>query len=74
MQDDLIQGYGDDAAEIQKNRGGAPTITFLVPTRYTLTHNGIINRADYDRTVELLVGLIEHLDAATVARLCDFAP
>ena len=74
LQDELIQGYGDDGAEIQKNRGGAPTITLLVPTRYTHTHNGIINRADYDRTVELLVGLIQHLDAATVARLRDFAP
>ncbi len=74
LQGELIQGYGDDAAEIQKSNGGVPTITLLVPTRYTHTHNGIINRADYDRTVELLLALIQRLDAATVGRLRDFSP
>jgi len=74
LQDELIVGYGDDGAEIQKSNGGAPTITLVVPTRYTHGHNGVINRADYDRTVELLVALIEHLDAATVKQLRDFFP
>ena len=74
LQDELIVIYGDDAAEIQKSNGGAPTITLTVPTRYTHAHNGIINRADYDRTVELLVALIQHLDAATVKQLRDFFP
>jgi endoglucanase len=74
LQDELIVIYGDDAAEIQKSNGGAPTITLVVPTRYTHAHNGIINRADYDRTVELLVGIIQHLDAATVKQLRDFSP
>lgn len=74
LQDELIVGYGDDGAEIQKSNGGAPTITLTVPTRYTHAHNGIINRADYDHTVELLVALIQHLDAETVKQLRDFSP
>ena len=74
LQEELVIGYGDDAAEIQKSNGGVPTITLVIPTRYTHAHNGIINRADYDRTVELLVALIQHLDAATVKQLRDFSP
>jgi len=74
LQDEFVVGYGDDAAEIQKTNGGAPTITLVVPTRYTHAHNGVINRGDYDRTVELLVGIIQHLDAATVKQLRDFSP
>ena len=74
LQEELVVGYGDDAAEIQKSNGGVPTITLVVPTRYTHAHNGVINRADYDRTVELLAALIQRLDAATVRRLRDFSP
>jgi endoglucanase len=74
LQDEFVVGYGDDAAEIQKSNGGAPTITLVVPVRYTHVHNGIINRQDYDRTVELLVAIIQHLDAATVKQLRDFSP
>jgi putative aminopeptidase FrvX len=74
LQDELIVIYGDDAAEIQKSNGGVPTVTIVVPTRYTHGHNGIINRADYDRTVDLVVALIQRLDAAAVARLRDFSP
>jgi endoglucanase len=36
-------------------------------------HNGIINRRDFDQMVDLVVGLIERLDAATVAKLRDFS-
>jgi len=74
LQDEFVVGYGDDAAEIQKSNGGAPTITLVVPVRYTHVHNGIINRQDYDRTVELLVAIIQRLDAATVKQLRDFSP
>jgi len=74
LQEEFVVGYGDDAAEIQKSNGGVPTITLVVPTRYTHAHNGIINRADFDRTVELLLALIQHLDTATVKQLRDFSP
>lgn len=74
LQKDLVQGYGDDSAEIQKSNGGVPTVNLVVPARYTHAHNGIIDRADYDRMVDLVVALIKRLDAATVARLRDFTP
>ena len=74
LQLDMVQGYGDDSAEIQKSIGGAPTINLIVPARYTHVHNGVIERADYDRMIALVVALVERLDAATVARLRDFAP
>jgi len=74
LQDELILIYGDDGAEIQKSDGGAPTITLVIPTRYTHGHNGVINRTDYDRTVELLVALIQKLDATEVKHLRDFSP
>jgi endoglucanase len=46
--------------------------TLLVPARYTHTHNGIIDRADFDRTVELLVAILKKLDASTVDRVRAF--
>jgi putative aminopeptidase FrvX len=73
LQLDLVQGYGDDSAEIQKSNGGVPTVNLVVPARYMHAHNGIINRGDFDQMVDLVVALIQHLDASTVARLRDFA-
>ncbi|WP_267381753.1 MULTISPECIES: M42 family metallopeptidase [unclassified Sphingomonas] len=74
LQRDLVQGYGDDSAAIQATNGGVPTINLVVPARYTHAHNGIIDRADFDRTVDLVVALIQRLDAPTVAKMRDFAP
>ncbi len=72
LQFDLVQGYGDDSAEIQKSNGGVPTVCLLVPVRYTHAHNGIMNRRDFDQTVDLLVALLQRLDAATVQKLREF--
>ena len=74
LQRDLVQGYGDDSAAIQATAGGVPTVNLVVPARYTHAHNGVIDRADFDRTVDLVVALIRRLDAGTVARLRDFTP
>lgn len=74
LQHDLVQGYGDDSAAIQATAGGVPTVNLVVPARYTHAHNGIIDRADFDRTVDLVVAIIQRLDAATVAKLRDFTP
>ncbi len=72
LQFDLVTGYGDDSAEIQKSNGGTPTVCILVPVRYTHAHNGVMNRKDFDQTVDLLVEMLEHLDAAAVQRIRDF--
>lgn len=74
LQLDLVQGYGDDSAEIQKTAGGVPTVNLVVPARYTHAHNGIIDRKDFDGMVDLVVRLIERLDAGTVRDLRDFTP
>ena len=74
LQADLVQGYGDDSAEMQMNNGGTPTINLVVPVRYTHAHNGIVNRKDFDQTVDLVVQMLLHLDAQTVADIRDFSP
>ena len=74
LQSDLVQGYGDDSAELQKAVGGVPTVNLVVPVRYTHAHNGIMNRKDFDQMVELLVAMLQRLDAATVEKLRDFTP
>ncbi len=72
LQYDFVQGFGDDAGAIKLNGGGVPVTTLLVPTRSTHTHNGIIDRSDFDRTVDLLVALLQRLDASEVARIKSF--
>ena len=74
LQLDLVQGYGDDSSAIQESSGGVPTLNFVVPVRYTHAHNGIVNRGDFDRMVDLMVAVLQKLDARTVEELRDFAP
>jgi endoglucanase len=74
LQTDLVQGYGDDSAELQRSNGGVPTINMVVPIRYTHSHNGIMNRRDFDQTVDLLVAVLQKLDGPTVAKIRDFTP
>jgi endoglucanase len=74
LQLDLVQGYGDDSAEMQESGTGAPTLNIVVPVRYTHAHNGVVNRQDFDRTVDLMVDLLQHLDAKTVDSIRDFRP
>jgi putative aminopeptidase FrvX len=74
LQADLVQGYGDDSAEMQTMGGGTPTINLVVPVRYTHSHNGIVNRGDFDKMVDLVVALLVKLDAQTVAEIRDFTP
>lgn len=68
----VLSGYGQDGAEIQRSRGGSPAINIAVPTRYLHSHNGIISRDDFDRTVQLLTEVVRRLDAETVKRLRSF--
>lgn len=74
LQLDLVQGYGDDSAAIQATNGGVPTVNLVVPARSLHSHNGMIDRGDFDKMVDLVVALIKRLDAKTVAELKDFAP
>ena len=74
LQADLVQGYGDDSAEMQTLNGGTPTVNLVVPVRYTHSHNGIVNRQDFDQVVELVVAMLVQMDGETVRQLRDFAP
>ena len=74
LQADLVQGYGDDSAEMQTTNGGTPTINLVVPVRYTHSHNGVVNRQDFDQMVDLVVALLMQLDQKTVGDLRDFTP
>ena len=59
---------------MQESGTGAPTVNLVTPIRYTHAHNGVLNRRDYDQTVDLLVQLLQHLDQATVDHIRDFTP
>src|SRR5215510_1662782 len=72
LQFDFVPGFGDDAGAIKLHNIGVPVTTVLVPARSTHAHNGIIDRADFDRAVDLMVALIQSLDAATVAKIKSF--
>ncbi len=74
LQLDLVQGYGDDSAEIQTTNGGTPTVNLIAPIRYTHAHNGILNRHDFDQLVDLVVAMMTRMDAKTVQDLRDFTP
>jgi endoglucanase len=50
-----------------------PTIVIGVPARSIHTHSSVIDIADYRHAVDLVVALVEKLDAETVASLTDYS-
>jgi putative aminopeptidase FrvX len=74
LQPNVLTGYGEDGAEIQRYDSGRPSVNMTVPTRYLHGHTGIIQRSDFDGAVELLIQVLTRLDAAAVAQLASFAP
>ncbi len=72
VQLESVTGYGEDAAMIQKSARGVPAVNIGIPTRYAHSQSGVIDRADYDRTVDLVVKMIERLTASEVASLREF--
>ncbi|MEQ1857017.1 MAG: M42 family metallopeptidase [Longimicrobiales bacterium] len=74
LQTDVLQGYGEDGAEIQLYDTGRPSVNMTVPTRYLHAHTGIIQRSDFDQAVELLIQVLVRLDADRVAEIGSFEP
>ncbi len=72
VQFESVTGYGEDAAMIQKSARGVPAVNIGIPTRYGHSQSGVIDRADYDHTVALVIKMIERLTAAEVASLRKF--
>lgn len=74
LQPDVLTGYGEDGAEIQKYDSGRPVVNMTVPTRYLHAHTGLIQRSDFDGAVELLIQVLRRLDQDTVDDLASFEP
>jgi len=74
LQPNVLTGYGEDGAEIQRYASGRPSVNMTVPTRYLHGHTGLIQRSDFDQAVDLLVEVLARLDAKTVSQLASFAP
>lgn len=72
LQADVLTGYGEDGARIQRYDTGRPAVNMTVPTRYLHAHTGIVQRSDFDRAVELLIAVLRRLDRETVERLSSF--
>jgi endoglucanase len=72
VQFEVLAGYGEDGAEMQRSYSGVPTVNISVPTRYLHSHNGVISRQDFDHAVALVTGMVRKLDATTVQKLKSF--
>ena len=58
---------GEDAGAVHKTREGCPSICLGIPTRHIHSHVGILDLADVDRCVALVIAVLKRLDAKTVA-------
>ena len=74
LQPDVLTGYGQDGAEIQKFGTGRPSVNMTVPTRYLHSHTGIIDRDDFEGAVDLLIAVLRRLDPSTIEDLSSFRP
>ena len=72
IQFEVLTGYGEDGAEMQRYKGGRPSINLTVPTRYLHSHIGILSRKDFDRAVDLLTAVLLALDQKAVEQIRAF--
>ncbi len=72
LQFNVLSGYGEDGAEMQKAGSGAPSINIAVPTRYLHSHNGVIHRDDFANAVRLVTEVVRLLTPETVSALTTF--
>ncbi|MBI4501514.1 MAG: M42 family metallopeptidase [Gemmatimonadetes bacterium] len=72
IQFESVSGYGEDGSILQRSAQGIPAINLGVPTRYAHSQSGVIDRADYDNTVKLLVQMLQKLSAAEVRSIREF--
>jgi putative aminopeptidase FrvX len=71
LQFSTMVGGATDGSQIHLHRIGVPAIVLGVPTRHIHSHASIMHRDDYDRALQLLVAVIDKLDAETVAGLAS---
>jgi putative aminopeptidase FrvX len=71
LQFDSIPAGGTDAGKFQFAAQGVPSIAIGVPTRYIHSAASLMNIDDFNNATRLMVALVRHLDAATVAGLAQ---
>lgn len=72
LQFNVLNGYGQDGAEMQRSHTGVPAVNISVPTRYLHSHNSLISKQDFDYTVDLVTALVRRLDHDTIAEVLRF--
>ena len=72
LQYNVLSGYGQDGAEMQRSKGGAPSINITVPTRYLHSHNSIIHLNDVNKAIKLVSEVVKKLDLETVSNIRSF--
>ena len=72
LQYNVLSGYGEDGAEMQKSEGGTPVINITVPTRYLHSHNSLIDYRDVEHAIDLVSSLVQKLDEETVNEIAKF--
>ena len=72
LQFNVLSGYGQDGAEMQKVNDGAPVVNVTVPTRYLHSHNSLINLNDVDHAIELVSEIIKNLTPEKIDQLRSF--
>ncbi len=68
LQLDRVMG-GTDAGSIHLHGRGVPSVVLGIPTRYIHSHNAMLHLDDVTNAVQLLVKIMQRLDAETVQRL-----
>ncbi len=56
---EILSRGGTDAGGIQRSRGGVPSFTLSIPTRYVHTVNEMASVADIEATIDLLARYLE---------------
>jgi endoglucanase len=69
MQFSAMPGGGTDGGAVHRHKTGVPSVVVGVAARHIHSHSAIIHRDDYHNAVKLLIGVVERLDAETVAGL-----
>ncbi|HET7225752.1 MAG TPA: M42 family metallopeptidase [Candidatus Eisenbacteria bacterium] len=69
LQFEAVERGGTDAGRIHVTGQGVPSLSLGVPARYIHSHVSIIDRRDFEATVDLLAAVVKRLDRRTVESL-----
>ncbi len=69
VQESVRQGGGNNAASIQTALVGAPSIVCGVPVRYAHAPNCISTYYDFEKSVEMVIALLENITPEMIAAL-----